>query len=362
MRKNPIKVLLLLLLSLGVSASTYEWSATSSKERAYTNEAIYLKYVCTFSDRAELFSVDFNPVISNDRYTIKMLSETTKIKNYKKILTYEFVAFVHKSGVQEFEFEMNMKETNQDSIENTVIGRDNGKYAEYVEHRIKQKKLLVDVRDAKTPIVGEFAMKVKHGDGLVKALTPYNLEIELSGVGNFDAIQTAKFEIEGIKVFSQEPSKSIKLTKEGYRGVWSQKFAFVGERDFTIPSFSLEYLYLKSKRVKKLHFDGMQVRVKEGYKREELLDAPENTFNIDYSYIYYVLTFILGFLVSKIEFKKVKKVDSKDELFRQKIENAKTIDEILFILALQNSVKYREIIQQIEKRELSSLQEVKKLI
>ena len=363
MKKNHIKVLLLLLLlPFGLFASTYEWKAYANKESAYTNEAIYLKYVCEFSDRAELFSVAFNPVTQNEEYTIKLLSETTKIQNYKKILTYEFIAFVHKAGVREFEFDMTMKETNQDSIENTVIGCDNGKYAEYIERFLKQKKLLINVSDAQTPIVGELKMNVSHESGAVKSLTPYGLEIELSGISNFDAIQAAEFKIDGVKIFAQKPVENIELTKEGYVGVWSQKFAFVGDKSFLIPAFTLEYFDLLSKTAKKLEFKGVEVSVKEGYKREELLDEEEEEFNFDYSYSYYLLAFVLGFLVSKIKFKKEKKKESKDELLREKIDSAKTMDEVLFILALENSSKYSAIISKIERKELTSSKEVKKLI
>jgi len=363
MKKNHIRTLLLLfLLPLSLFASTYEWTAYSNKQSAYTNEAIYLKYVCEFSDRAELFSIDFNPVTQNEEYTIKLLSETTKIQNYKKIITYEFIAFVHKAGMREFEFDMIMQETNQDSIENTVIGRDNGKYEEYIEQLLKQKKLLVNISDAHTPIVGELKMNVKQDNGAVRSLTPYALEIELSGVSNFNSIKAAEFSIDGVKIFAQKPVENIELTKEGYVGAWSQKFAFVGEKDFFIPSFSLEYFDLLDKTIKKLEFKGVEVSVKEGYKREELLDETEDEFNFDYSYAYYFLAFVLGFLVSKIKFKKQKKKESKDELLKEKINSAKTMDEILFILALENSSKYSELIFKIETKTLTSLKEVKKLI
>jgi hypothetical protein len=363
MKKNHIKILLLIfLLPLQLLSSTYEWKAFIDKERAYTNEAIYLKYVCEFSDRAELFSIEFNPVTQNEEYTLKLLRETTKVKNYKKIITYEFIVFVHKAGVREFEFEMSMQETNQDSIENTVIGRDNGKYEEYEERFMKQKKLIVEVEDAKSPIVGALKMSVSKGQSEVKSLMPYNLEIQLSGNVNFDAIKAATFEIEGVKLFAQEPHETIELTKEGYKGVWSQKFAFVSEKDFSVPPFSLEYFDLLSKEIKKLEFSGVDVVVKEGYKREELLDELEEEYVLDYSYLYCFLAFVMGFLVAKIRFKRDEKNESKDELFKQKIEAAKTMDEVLFILALQNSLQYREIISQIETKELTSLKEVKKLI
>ena len=61
----------LLFFTLNLSASTYEWSATANKKSAFVNEAILLKYVCKFSDRSELYTIDFNPVGENENYRIK---------------------------------------------------------------------------------------------------------------------------------------------------------------------------------------------------------------------------------------------------------------------------------------------------
>ena len=363
MKRNRIKfLLLLLLLPFGLFASTYEWKAFIDKESAYTNEGVYLKYVCEFSDRAELLSVDFNPVTENEEYTIKLLSETTKIQNYKKIITYEFVAFIHKPGTIAFEFDMSMKETNQDSIENTVIGRDNGKYAEYTELFLKQKKLLVSVEDAKSHIVGNLDFTFKKEEPEVKALTPYHLEISLEGVANFDEIKSLDFKIDGVKVFSNEPVENTTLTKSGYQGTWSQKFAFVGEKDFQVPAFKMHYFNIKSQKIEEFNFNAIDVLVTKGYVKEDLLDEEDVAFAFNYEYLYYLLTFIAGFLASKIKFRRREKETSKNESFREKIEKAKTMDEILFILALENSLEYRELISKIEKGDLSSLKEVKKLI
>ncbi len=367
MKKDLIKRLFLLLfVPLQLLSSTYEWHAQSNKQIAYTDEAIYLEYSCHFSDRAELYSIDFNPVTQNKNYTITLLSERVKIKNNKRINIYEFVAFVHTQGEITFEFDTTMKETNEDSIQNTVIGRDNEEYEEFTLRYIKQKALKIEILKSEKKVVGNLKFTIKKDDNIPKAFEPYHLEVLLEGNADFDRIKPIVFNIDNVKVFSQNPTKNIKLTKDGYEGTWSQKFAFVSEKDFKIPSFKIKYFNLQSKTIEEFMHEESEIRVKKGFTREELLDVEESSSdNSSSNFIYYLLTFIAGFLASKVKIEKYYNFSKKKEStnpFKRKIESLKSVEEIAFTLALHDSTKYRNIIKEIENRRVTSIKEVKKLI
>jgi len=343
-------------------ASTYEWKAFANKADAYVNEAIYLKYVCEFSDRGELYAIDFNPVVKNDALTIKLLSETAKLVDDKKVNVYEFVAFVHVEGETTFAFEAVMKKTNRDSIENTVMGRDNADYEEFTKNVVKQKAVFVNVKDSKKEIVGTLDLTIGADEADVKAFEPYHIEVALRGNANFGDVQPMEFKMDGVKVFSQIPTMESKLTKEGYVGKWSQKFAFVSEKDFKIPAFEVSYFDLRSAATKNLRSEERIITIKKGFDKKELLDEAEKEFVFNYDYLYCFLAFLAGFFISKIKFKSVKKMDSKEELFRKKIKKTHSLEEILFALILDDSKKYADLIFKIENKELRSPKEVKKLI
>jgi hypothetical protein len=362
MRKNLIKIFFFLFVASGVFASDYEWKAFIDKESVYTNEAIHLKYVCTINKNSELYAIDFNPVINNENITIKMLTEDTKVEEFKKIISYEFVAFVHKPTMQIFEFDTTMKKTSQESINNTVIGRDNGKYAEYTKELIKQKKFVVEVKDSKTSLVGTVALEVKKDKGQVKELVPYHLEIIFKGKANFEIIEPFVFEMADVKVFSQKPIIKADLSRDGYEGAWSQKFAFVAEKDFIIPVIDKEYFNLRTQKIEKLHADAISVKVSAGYKKEELLDKEEQAFVLNYEYFYYLLTFLAGYLLSKIKLTSKQKMQTKEEIFCQKVSQVKSLEELAMLLAIHDSTKYSQLLLEIEKREHISLDKVKKLI
>lgn len=355
-------LIILIFLSLNVFASTYKWSVESDKAEAMTNEAIYLKYVCEYSDIAGLYVIEFNPVVDNEKYSIEILSESENITDGKKTNIFEFIAFVKEPGEMSFIFDTTMKKTNKDSIQNTVLGRDNADYEEFSTRFIRQEAVVVKVKESNSDLVGEFILNVKKDKEQLKAYEPYHLEISIAGTGDFKLIKPIVFEIDGVKVFSQKVIEDVKLTKDGYKGSWSQKFAFVSEKDFTIPKLTIEYFDVKEKKTKELIVEEMQIKVAKAYKKEELLDSEQKSFEFSYDFIYYILTFIAGFLFAKINFKKMKKVNLADSSFIAKVDSAKSLNELMIILALKDSKRYEDIILQIEAKKVTSLIKCKKML
>lgn len=364
MRKNlgNISIIFLLFFSINLFASTYEWSATSNKTSAFVNEAILLKYVCKFSDKSELYTIDFHPVTENENYVVKPLSEQEQIVDGKRVNIFEYIAYAKRSGEMIFDFDIVMKKTNEDSIENTVLGRDNEQYEEFTSTYLKQKSLHVDVKRSEADLVGSFELEVREGKSSVKAYEPYSLEFIIKGIGNFEKLKPVAFEIDGVKVFSQKTILKSTLKEDGEHGVWSQKFAFVSDKDFIVPAVEFEYFDTKEKSKDILRFDGVKVDVTPAYKRAELLDDEPKIFELKKEYLYYLLTFILGFFVAKINFKQKKKLQTKEDIFCDRVNKSKSLDELSMILAIHNSQKYKEVTLSIEKGELSSLKDAKKLI
>jgi len=365
MKKNLGRFLgvLLLLFINTLYASSYEWSLSANKDEAYVNEAIYLKYSCLYSDQAELYVIEFNPTTDNEKYRIDILREDEKIVDGKKINEYEFVLRVKQSGEFTLSLDTLMKKTNKDSIENSVLGRDNANYEEFSLYPLKQKTLHINILQAKSKIVGEFMLKVTKSKNSVDAYEPFHLTLEVDGVGDFGVFEEIEYKIDGVKVFSEPAIKKLHLTKDGESGSWKKKFAFVSDKDFTIMPFRLEYFDLISKKIKILEQEKIVVSVQEAsFSKEELLDEKESEFEFSYEYVYYLLTFIAGFLVAKIRFTKRVTTGSKEQEFCIKIKKTKSLDELLLLLVLSNPRQYKQLIQDIESKELTSLFEAKRLI
>lgn len=364
MKKNlgSLFFLLMLFVSAELFATTYEWSAEIGRQKAYKNEPIYVHYTCTFSDRAELYAIEFNPSGEYEKFRVQNLKESQSIVDGKRIYSYEFVVFGKSAGEIEIAFEALMKLTNKDSIEDMVIGRDNMKKEEVKKTLFKQEVFKLIIEETNSTLVGNFTLEAKKHEPSVKAYEPYHLEIKIQGDGNFEAIEPLKFEIEGVKTFAEDVVLNKNLTKEGQSGVWSQKFAFVAEKSFSIPKQEIEYFNLKTKKLEKLVFDAVDVKVAGGFAKEEMLDSvQEREFRFDTSYLYYLLAFVAGFFVGKIKRKKSPQIKQSDD-FLQKVKDVKSLDALMVLLVVEDTAKYGELIKEIEQDRITSLADAKKRI
>ena len=365
MKKNHGKIIFiiftLLLSILHLDAKEYTWAASINKKSAFINEAIYIKYTCTFVDRSELYVIEFAPK-SNDMYEIVSLSQSESIKDYKRINTYEYIVFAKKSGRLDLTFDVVMKKTNKDSIENTVLGRDNAQFEEFSITKLKQKELSIDIKPTTHKLVGEFKIKVKQDEPKIKAYEPYHFYVSIEGLGDLENISEFDFNTVDAEVFASKAQKKYQLTKDGYKGVWSQKFAFVSKKDFTLPAFKIEYLNPHDGLEKVLEVKQTEVKVSKAYEKIDLLDeVDEEGFELKAEYLYYLLTFIAGFLAAKVRFKVKQSTDEKDT-FNDKIKKAKNLDELLMLLIVKNSKKYGVIIKDIENKKLNSISDVKRAL
>ena len=362
MKKNrgSLFFLLMLFVSAELFATTYEWSAQIQKQKAYVNEPIYVHYTCAFSDRAELYSIEFNPSGEHEKFRVKSLHVNESIVDGKKVSSYEFLLFAKEGGEIEIAFEALMKLTSRESIEEMVIGRDNVKKEDTKKTVVKQEVFKLFIEETPSALVGDFALDVKKREPLVKAYEPYHLEIKIQGDGNFEALEPLRFEIEGVKIFAEDVVLNQKLTKEAQSGVWSQKFAFVGEKSFSIPKQEIEYFSLKTKKLEKLVIDAVDVKVEGGFAKEELLDVVQKKeFVFDSAYLYYVLTFVAGFLVGKI--KRKKSVQTKpSDTFLQKVKDVKSLDALMVLLVVEDATRYEPLIKEIEQDMVTSLADAKK--
>jgi len=361
MKNNLGKIFLILVLSLELFASTYEWSVEASKKTAMTNEPIYLKYTCTFSNSAYIYTIEFNPIADNDEYKVVLLSENENISDGKRVNTYEYLLYVKKAQNLNLFFDTTMKKTNKDSIQNSVIGRDNIESEDYSTRVIRQKSVELEIKDAKSVLVGKLNADVNKDESNIKAYEPYHLEIQIQGSANFEDLEAFYFDIDGVKVIEEKPIQNLQLTKEGHVGSWSQKFAFVSDTDFTIPRIDVQYYDIEEKKLKILGFDEVNIEVTKVYKKEELIERVEKSFELKYEYIYYVLSFLAGFFFAKIKFKKRVKPPSEELLMNKKIDNTKSLQELVFLLVLSDAKRYSKIIEMIEQKEIKSLKNAKEV-
>ncbi len=354
-------VFIIIFFHVGLMASSYEWSSTSSKNEVYVNEAIYLKYVCEFSDRGELFTIVLKPFYNKNDYKLKLIKKRDAFIDGKRVSTYEYLAKAKVEGKFTLRLEANMRETTLESIVYSSGSRDDDRGdEEFKEKMLPLPSPKINAIASYSALVGKFKIEIKKDKEEVKAYEPYHFDIHISGIGNLHELEAIKFQIEGVKIFTQKPFIDMQYTKDGEKGSWHQQFAFVGEKDFTIPDLEIKYFDLESRSLKYLKIKSTAVKVNKVYKKEELLDNLEENKPINFGFIYYILTFLAGYLIAKINFKK-EKTASKDMIFIQKVKSVKSLDALSIILILEDEKKFSSILLELNSNK-SLAQEKNKVL
>ena len=170
-------------------------------------------------------------------------------------------------------------------------------------------------------LVGDFSIEAKVQSMELNANEAVNVTIKVIGDGNLEDIKTFKPYVEGVSVFDEKTVVQ--------NGVLTQKIAFVAERDFTIPAFSLKFFNPLTKEIKNVSTKPINIKVKNAKPKQELNikrdDTKENSSvkeNVkkEFDVLLTVFTFVAGLavgifimLLKPLElFKKDKKFNIKD--------------------------------------------------
>ena len=341
----------LLLLSLSLFAkSAYEWKVDIKENELYLHQSTVLNMQCTFSEEGKNDDVEFSP--PNDvPFTFELLSEKKHFVGNVQTLSYKYLVFAKKEGNYELLLKPTMLFTSQSAIDNVIVGRDNVNDLEVEKEVAEIRPLKMHIHPTASDLTGKFSLKTDLDLHEVSAYEPVHLELLIEGEGNLQELPAIDFEIEGVQVFADKAEKKLILSEKGYKGVWLQRFAFVGKQDFVIPSVEFHYFDLQTSKENLLKTQAFTIKIKEdGIKREDLIDEVNLPSNkIDFSkyldYLYYSLTFLAGFIVAKLV-RLPKKTAQKEK--GSSIKKANSAKELLEVLVLCDKALFTQEIQSLE--------------
>ncbi len=145
-------------------------------------------------------------------------------------------------------------------------------------------------------LVGDFAIEAVADKREIKANEAVNVTINVRGDGNLEDIKSFKPKMDDVAVFDE------KIAIEGK--TLTQKIAFVAQRDFVIPSFSLRYFDPHAKEVKEVFSKEIKIDVTNEQAKEELVvkkeeavatnEAQTASVKKEYDTLVLVLIFIVG--------------------------------------------------------------------
>ncbi len=375
---------IILILAATLQAS-YSWSVHANKREVVVHEAVEIVLKCRFSDAAYGYFIELQELHHPD-YEIELLFETEAQEAGREYYEYRYILFPNRVGDLVLHFKALMKQTTKESIENSVIGRDNVEDLAFESTSVALPPLHLHVNPSFAPLTGEMNLSLQSDATTGSAYKPLHLSITLEGVGNLQQAAPFELNISNATVFAEKPTYALELTAQGYRGSVTQHFAVVAHESYTIPSIQRKYWNLSQQRTQLLQSLPLHVEITPAYRREALLDAApkeEVAQQEERGWIWSALAlFILGFTAGRylrypwIEraLTQLRRMDTwlwpnseskasqKSHDIHQAIRHCRTSQALLIYLIVVDSALYSDIVAALESERISLAQAKKEAL
>jgi hypothetical protein len=119
--------------------------------------------------------------------------------------------------------------------------------------------------DNESDLIGDFSIDTSIDKKEVKKNKPVNLSLKIEGKGSLEGFEFPEYQIDGVTVYTDEAKTETKIVDGEIVSTYTKSFAFISDRDFTIPTRELS-MYLPSKKeAKTIELNGFDIKV-EGSK------------------------------------------------------------------------------------------------
>lgn len=220
-------------------------------------------------------------------------------------------------------------------------------------------------------IIGNFTINAEVDKQEIHPNEAVNLLLSVSGSGNLEDMKSFKPFVVGVNVFDE------KILIDGDK--LSQKLVFVGDSDFTIPSFKLEFFNPLRKKVETITTDKIDIKVVgsvaktplkiqrdtteakvEETDNSNVMAQTQTNNEILYSAVAFVIGIILGISLMLVKNFKLsyreKKLDIKDEkALLMKLLEFKDDAEVQVIVDILESNLYSKEKREVDKKALKSI-------
>ncbi|MEA3227951.1 MAG: BatD family protein [Campylobacterota bacterium] len=322
----------------------FELTFTSSAKDVYVGEPFYLNLLFKQKNGAEAVDSKF---IQPDFKGFWMKGESKPQQSKKDGFTYTKISYLI-APQREGTLTINPA---QMKIATRVKGRNSwGSWVLDVKWKSYfSNKLDIDVKALPqgVSLVGDFKIESIVDKVNIEQNEAVNVTIKVVGKGNIEDIESFKPIISGVSAFDEKIEiKGTTLT---------QKIAFVADKDFIIPSFSLRYFDLKTKEVKTIFTEEVGVKVN-ALKREsltikrdelksdekEVVTVVENKTETFVLFIIFVFGLVIGVVLGILQPWKLLKREKQLSLKDPKVL-------LIKLMPYKNDKKVSDLIEQLEK-------------
>ncbi len=332
------------------------------KKEAYIGEAINVEFVFKFHRDTKLAEASFEAPAFNNFWAKPMQKQPATIEGEYQIHRIKYLLFAQKEGSIEIQPGRMDVGVMQKRTRN-MLSFERVKWKTIYSNSIK-----IDAKPLPkgVSIFGNFTFSAEVDKNKTKTNEPVNLTVTIKGVGNIDDIDEFKLDIKDAIVYGDKPLKKIYTNNKEELGEFTQKFAIVSDRNFTIEALEFTFFDKESEKVIKLKSKRFQIEVEDSIiktqtaklekqketsvvKTEIIYDSASKTMLTLFTLGGFLLGVLTHFFLTREQKKSEKTKD--DTPFEKKIKKSKNDKELLTLLLpyTDRSKKMQTMINKLEE-------------
>ena len=257
---NYLIILIMTTLFLPLHAdqnATFTFKMQSNKSEAYLGEPVRLTFTFRYPIDIQIAEANFAPPTFHDLWVKPGKNVPNTIKDGFHIYKLDYVITPQRAGTIEIEparMDIGILKTK----EKNTLRFDRVKWKSIFSNALKLKvKPLPD----NVQLFGNYTLEAKVDKNSTKANEPVHLTVTVKGSGNVEEIPDFEITSDSAIVYSDKPVIKTHFDEGVSKGTFTQKFAFVSDRNFSIPALSLTYFDSKSRSVKTIQTEPVHVTV-----------------------------------------------------------------------------------------------------
>jgi len=360
MRNLGKYILIIFILFTGVYAKEhkdpFKFTMKAEKKEVYVGEPLKVTFEFTYPIDITIAEANFAPPTFHDFWIKAGKDVPNTIKNGQHTYHLDYIVTPQKAGALEIE-PARMDIGVLKSKQRNTLRFDRVKWKSIFSNalHIKVKPLPEGVN-----LFGHYTIEAKVDKNSTKANEPVNLTVTVKGSGNIEDIDNFQINSDVAAVYADKAKHNVKFKKGKQEAVMTQKFAFIADKDFTIPSFSLTYFDSDAHKVKTVQTQPIPIHVRNSIAKSTTakLEKKEDLFSPALSNNRFWFIALLGGFAGGVAFtllwinrKKIFHKPKAQTPLAQRIQKAKS-DKALLALLLPYSGKSEKIdaiIKQVEE-------------
>ncbi len=238
-------------------AEAFIFTLEADKHEAYIGEPINIVFTFKKHLDVQLAEANFDTPSFHDFWAKPMKKQPAAIEGDYQVYRIHYLLFAQKEG------KITIEPGRMDAGIMQKRKRDFFNFERVKWKSLFSNKIVIEAKalPAGADIYGNFKMTTTVDKQKTKANEPVNLTITIKGIGNIDDIEAYKLDIKDAIVYADKPQRKIYTNDKEELGEFTQKFAIVSDRNFTIEPLEFTFFNSEDEKIKHLKSEQFNIEV-----------------------------------------------------------------------------------------------------